>query len=118
MTRIGHRALVTLAVLPWALGVALFGVAWALIMLADKLWTGATSGNCWSYAGPRWSRAGGYLLVRWADGVPVLHVAHVTSLEPLEMTHFVPSRRLRGWRGLLNSLYHAGHVADSDKRVR
>ena len=118
MKRIIHRGLITLAAFPWALGCSLFAAAYWMCVAADRLLPGATSGNCWSHAGVKWGREGGYLLVRWSDYVPVLHVLHVSSLDPLEMSAFVPTRKLVGWRGVLWSLYHEGRIDVKDVRRR
>lgn len=67
-----HATLVLLAVIPWSLGVLLFGVALLLVLLADKVWPNANWGNCWSYCGPKWVKEGGYLVGRPADNVRFL----------------------------------------------
>lgn len=72
MKRPLHALLVVGAFVPWAFGCACFAVALWLTVLADKLWPAADHGNCWSYAGPRWWRWGGYILVRPADDVRVM----------------------------------------------
>lgn len=71
MRRVLHATLVLLAVVPFAIGLAGFGVALLLVLLADFAWPKATWGNCWSFVGPRWFKHGGYLVVRPADGVRI-----------------------------------------------
>lgn len=81
-----HALIVVAAFFPWCLGVALFGAALWLTLIADRLWPEADHGNCWSFVGPRWFRHGGYIGVRLADdvrvaGKPVIpHAIWVTAL--------------------------------------
>ncbi len=72
-----HAIVCLLAAIPWALGVMLFSCALLLTILADRIWPNATWGNCWTQAGPRWWRHGGYLLVRSADGQKVLGIGGI-----------------------------------------
>ena len=72
----------------------------AIVILADKALPNATSGNCWTYALPKWYRHGGYLLVRNADIVrflwifPVPHVAWVKHLgSDVVVEQFDPVKR-------------------------
>lgn len=109
--RIAHAVLVLLAALPWALGLAAFGCSLVLVLLADRIWPNATWGNCWSFAGPRWVRHGGYLVVRPADGVRVLGsgwVPHTLWMKRIgfdnEIEQTMPLRRSQSrvvpWRTL------------------
>ncbi|MBK8772736.1 MAG: hypothetical protein IPM06_20230 [Rhizobiales bacterium] len=72
LRRTVHAVLVLLAVIPWVIGLAGFGVALLLVLLADWAWPKATWGNCWSFVGPRWFKHGGYICARPADGVRLL----------------------------------------------
>lgn len=63
--------LIALAAIPWAVGVIGFSIALLLVVIADKLIPKATHGNCWSFVGPRWSKHGGYIVVRMADDIRI-----------------------------------------------
>jgi hypothetical protein len=117
MRRALHAVLVLVAALPWLAGVLAFGLATLCVLAADRLWPGATHGNCWSFAGPRWVRHGGYLLVRLADGVPMLHAAIVHRLpaDGVQLEQFMPARRRRGWRGVLSAFYFRGAISRDEK---
>lgn len=60
-----RAAIILLAVPVWMAGCALFGVALLLTLAARRLDPSAMTGNCWSFAGPRWVECGGYLAVRF-----------------------------------------------------
>lgn len=106
LVRTVHLVLVLLALLPWALGMLAFSAALGLVLVADQVWPGATWGNCWSFAGPRWARDGGYLALRWTPGTRILHALWIHRL-PVEtgLLQTEPVRRHKGWRAVLSSPY-------------
>ena len=123
MRRALHALLVLLSMVPivaaWALlALGLVGMVWA-----DKLWPTADRGNCWSYAGPRWWRHGGYLGMRSADGVRlagfglVPHVMWVMSLgTDARIEQTMPVNRYSGRWLLWRKLYFRFTVADNDHK--
>jgi hypothetical protein len=129
MKRILHALLVVLASFPWALGCLGFGAALLFTLAADRLWPGADHGNCWSFVGPKWSRWGGYIVVRWADDVVIPHwriiprslrgrrfVPHAMWLEKwpadVEMQQTVPLKRSKN---PLKTLYFRYIVRRSER---
>jgi hypothetical protein len=112
-----HAILVVVAFVPWLIGCIGFGAALALVLLADRIWPGATRGNCWSYVGPRWWRRGGYLLIRWAAGWPMIpHAAWVRELSAdnaLEQT--VPLERVTRWSLWWKTLYFPFRVSSVEQ---
>lgn len=92
MRKIVHATLVLLACIPWIVAVNCGVLCLALVMLADKVWPNATSGNCWSFAGPKWFKHGGYLTIRYADNIRLfgkLRVPHAIWIKSLSMDSLV-----------------------------
>jgi hypothetical protein len=116
MKRILHAAVVILAFVPWVIGCLGFGAAIALALLADRILPNARHGNCWSFALPRWWRNGGYLLVRWANGMPVPHAAWVRRLsDGNELEQTAPLHRVTSWALLWKTLYFPFRVTTVEK---
>jgi hypothetical protein len=111
-----HAALVVLAFLPWLVGCIGFGLALALVLLADRIWPNAKHGNCWSYVGPRWWRHGGYLLIRWASGMSIPHAAWVRTLsDGNELEQTVPLERVTSWALWWRTVYFPFRVTTKEK---
>ncbi len=110
LRKILHAVLVEVAIIPWIVAVNCAVLCLILVMLADKAWPNATSGNCWSYVGPKWFKHGGYLLIRYADDVRLfgrLRIPHAIWLKILgtaETEQTVPTNRSKAkklpWRTL------------------
>ena len=124
MRRFAHLVLVLLAGLPWVIGYFAFATSALLVWVADKVWPEADHGNCWSYAGPRWLKHGGYLAVRvvpsakFLGAFPVLHAVLLHQMPDgavLEMT--MPLRRQKTkwlpWR----TFYFHYRVARKDRAI-
>lgn len=98
ITRFIHASLIIMASIPWAIACGLLTISLVLVVLADKLWPNATSGNCWSYTAPKWIYKGGYLLIRPADGIRLFKIGiipHVLWLKSLsdsnDLEHTFPN---------------------------
>jgi hypothetical protein len=119
--RILHALLVLAAVPLWAVAMLLLSIALGLVVLADKVWPDANWGNCWSFAGAKWARHGGYLQVRWADfpqpGSRVIpHGQWVYRLHPnTGIQHTEPVRRAHRLRDVWKTLYFELRVLDTDR---
>jgi hypothetical protein len=102
-----HALLVVLSAIPWAIGCITFACAWCLVILADRVWPDADRGNCWSYAGARWRKYGGYLLIRPADGLPLIpHAVWVPNIPPgLVVRQTLPVSRVRRWWQAWQTVY-------------
>jgi len=96
-----------------------------IVLLADKVWPEADAGNCWSFAGPKWLRGGGYLAVRTVPSArflmlfPVLHAVWLKDMPAgadLEMTRPIHRHRAAWipWR----TFYFKFRVARIDKAAR
>lgn len=121
--RILHFIAVTLAAVPWLIGVTFFGLALALVIIADWLWPDADHGNCWSYAAPRWYKHGGYLLIRPAINAKLVAgvglVPHVIWVKNLSADTYIeqsePIDRYSGNWLLWHKLYFKFNVVDAEK---
>lgn len=120
MRKLAHALIVLLAVLPWLIGCVGFGLALLLGLAADRLNPDARRGNCWTFAGPKWAKAGGYLAVRMA-GFPricgrrfVPHAIWVPSLAgvPLEQTE--PDHRITSLWGIWQVPYFDFHIRTTE----
>lgn len=108
MGRVLHIILVYLAIIPWMLAVTLGVLCLILVMLAEKAWPNATCGNCWSFVGPKWFKHGGYLGIRYADGIRIFgklrvpHAIWIKSLGTADVEHTFPVHRSKAkylpWR--------------------
>lgn len=99
MRRAVHFLLVMLGTIPWSVGYFSFVVAIGIARLCDRVWPNATHGNCWSFTLPRWSRQGGYLILRESAGVRMFkrlivpHALWARSIDPLDLEQTIPLRR-------------------------
>ena len=121
MKRVLHALLVIAAAIPWAMAMGLLGVSLWLVLLADRLWPDATHGNCWSYAGAKWAKHGGYMQVRWSDfphaGSHLIpHGQWVYRLHPETGMHqTTPKHRAHRLRDIWRVLYVEFEVLDNDR---
>lgn len=116
MRRLAHAIIVVMAALPWLVSCIFFSMSAALVVLADRILPNARHGNCWSFAVPRWWHSGGYLLIRWANGMPIPHVAWVRKLSDqnsLEQT--APLNRVRSVAMIWKALYFPFRVTTVEK---
>ena len=102
----------------------MFAMSFGMAIFADKMLPRSRTGNCWSYAIPKWLKEGGYLLVRPADGQRVFghfHVWHCIWVKNicrwggLESEQFVPPKRKRSRFAPWYTIYYEGEVRTSEK---
>jgi hypothetical protein len=119
---VGHFLCVAFGFVVWCVGSWLYASAAGFAVLAEKCKPNSTHNNCWSFALDRWARLGGYLLVREADGqrflgfMMVPHVAWVKHLgHDIDLEHFAPIRRKRGWWMPWHVIYYRGRVSHGER---
>jgi hypothetical protein len=117
-----HFLLCLIAVPFWAAGITFMSLALLPILVAYRISPRSSTGNCWTYACPRWFSRGGYLVVRQAAGVKFLsifsipHVAWMPRTPPAgSLKQFVPSNRRRSFILPWFTLYFKGRVTDQEK---
>lgn len=119
-----HVGLATVGFTVWAAGILFMYLSTMLSVLGDRVLPGATSGNCWSFALPKWHKHGGYLLIRDADGQRFLnlfkvpHVIWVKTLPPkgstIDLEQFVPvKRKVARWLPL-HTVYYEGRTRTTE----
>ena len=96
-----HWLICSTAIAFFAVSATAFCAVVLAAVAADRIWTNAGMGNCWTHVLPRWWRRGGYIAIRRADRValckwlPVPHALHIESLprKGVSLTQFIPIRR-------------------------
>jgi hypothetical protein len=117
-----HVLAIALGFIAWAPAMCLMVVSAACARLADKAIPHSREGNCWSYALSKWTKHGGYMLVRAADGQRFLrrfwvpHVAWVQHIgDDTDMKFFVPTRRKSTSWVPWYVVYYSGRIFTREK---
>lgn len=96
-----HWLLNAIGIATWCAGMVFLYVTMKLAVLGHRVWPEADRGNCWSFALPRFHE-GGYLVVRWANGVRLFGVKFPHAIwmrripEEAEIMQTAPVKRERG----------------------
>lgn len=121
--RAGHLLLVLAAFCPWLVCLLLAYPVIGLLLLAHKVWPDADTGNCWTYAVPRWANEGGYIAIRPAGGVRLfrwLRVPHAIWLRNLgsdaELAQTHPTLRVMARFMPWHVVYFRFYVSAEEKR--
>lgn len=122
MRQIAHFITILFAAIIWAIGCVCYALSLLLTIIANILIPNSKYDNCWSYAGPRWFKYGGYLFIRPADGqrflkwLPVLHVGWVKNIDPncIEIEQYAPIERKSGKFFPWHVFYYAGEIKKTE----
>lgn len=120
--RILHALAIWIGFIAWAPAMCLLVISAVCARLADRAIPHSPNQNCWSYALAKWTKRGGYLLIRDADGqrflgkFPVPHVAWVSHVgEDTKMRFFVPTKRKTARWMPWYVVYYGGRILTREK---
>jgi hypothetical protein len=98
-----HKIIIVLAQVPLLLAFATVGIFLLMAVAADRVQPNACWGNCWTYAGARWARLGGYLTLRRVkdimimNSIPVPHAIWQSALTGAVRMTYPVARKAAKW---------------------